>query len=115
MVAALFLAVGCRSDDGVVTVKEGGEKKVRGGEALWEEACEHAINLMRQDMDDSMAHKIDNMANEIRRERMEEMRKYSEGISNEMARCIIGVTDMNQFDKCTPKDGSRSDEKTEKK
>ncbi|MFH1532823.1 MAG: hypothetical protein ABIK09_19035 [Pseudomonadota bacterium] len=100
-----FLGVGCRTGDGVVTIKAGGEKKVPGGEALWEEACEHATTLMRTALDDLLPAKADEVATDLRRECKIELQRYGKEEADEMARCVLEINDVREFSKCEPGKG----------
>ena len=114
VLAASVLTVSCRTDDGVVTVKEGVGKKAQGGETLLEEACDHAITMMRKEFGDDMAlNEVGETADDMRRDCMEDMKtRYSEDEADEMARCVLEATDISQFSKCEPGKG-RPDEKNE--
>ena len=122
VLAVLFLAVGCKGDDGEVKVKEGAgtTKKAPSGEDYWGKACDHSIELMMKSDEikdvprDQLEKALEGAAKECRAE----FKKVGGAEADEAAACVLKLDrfDPKKFSECEPKKrGEKKDEKKEEK
>jgi hypothetical protein len=109
LAGSLLLLAGCKSDDGVVTVKEGSAKKTAGptGDALWASACNHAIDLMRKsdEMRDVPRDQLDKALAGAVKDCRAEFAQFGGADADEAARCVLKLDrfDPKTFAECEPK------------
>ncbi|MFH1531855.1 MAG: hypothetical protein ABIK09_14110 [Pseudomonadota bacterium] len=120
LLTVMFLAVGCKGDDGEVKVKEGTKKKAPSGEDHWGKACDHSIELMKKSdaMRDVPKEQLDKALVGAAKECRAEFRKVGGVEADEAATCVLKLDrfDPKKFSECEPKKrGEKKEEKKEEK